>query len=791
MPSQNTTYYALFSINQHTISTIVSPTGAGNITGGGTLNYNSTANLNATPINSNYEFFRWIENGQEVSLNPSYSFTVVEDKNLIAEFKVKVSVVINGAGSVTVNGQSGFMSSYFSQTQNLVMEASPQAGYEFIGWSGGSVSTSPTINVLVGITAKTYTANFSLVGASLFVNATEGGTLVGTSESGTCPEGEIVRLVANPLNGYHFLHWEGSYTGLLHEMNASTSYIVTLQDVLNGSITFTAVFERDYVWLNVYAVTNGQINGVGGSVRVNNGETKSVVNEWLLPEQEITITAYKNNGYKFVGWYTQVSGGVLINTESLYVFNLPITETNYYAVFQLSYWYEYRITPTGAGTEVVPYVINTENELAWLSYVTNTGLSFSNGIYVILNNNLDLSAYMWEPIGNGATLSSSSKWQGSFYGGGHIISGLLINKTQTQVAYSGLFGSLYGANAAIKNLGLEAVQITSNSSYNNYVGAFAGQCENAKIEGCYVKDATIITSNTNGYAYVGGMIGNNTNGNIKNCYIDVDITVNHITQNASYIGGVTGNNYGTNASVEAVYSLGMITVSGEASVYTGALVGYKSFGAMLQNSYYNNEVEEFPIIGANNANVYYSEGKSLSDLKQYVIYVNETSSWDFLEAWFMPNSETVNAGLPFLRGVGNLIVNTVVYGNGTITPSGQSVYFSGDEVRRYVISPDKNYEIETFFVNGVEQTSYRGTKYSVGYDLEDDIGSVLLEVAFKEQEKEPINPILLFLFISVPLLSFILVLRKVLKRPLNRRRILRGAKRKYKKNRNDFLNYRK
>ena len=84
---------------------------------------------------------------------------------------------------------------------------------------------------------------------------------------------------------------------------------------------------------------------------------------------------------------------------------------------------------------------------------------------------------MWEPIGNSSTLSVNNKWQGNFNGGGYIISGLNINKQQTGVGYSGLFGSIYGDRARVFNLGLEDVSIIFNSNYNAYVGGISGQAE--------------------------------------------------------------------------------------------------------------------------------------------------------------------------------------------------------------------------------------------------------------------------------------------------------------------------
>ena len=68
------------------ISAVSSPVGGGNITGTGTYPWNQTCTLTATP-NAEYAFNRWTKNGTEVSSNPTYSFTVTQDAEYIAEFQ--------------------------------------------------------------------------------------------------------------------------------------------------------------------------------------------------------------------------------------------------------------------------------------------------------------------------------------------------------------------------------------------------------------------------------------------------------------------------------------------------------------------------------------------------------------------------------------------------------------------------------------------------------------------------------------------------------------------------------
>ena len=90
------------------VSASVSPEGAGVVTGTGYYAPGATATLTATP-NDGYAFVNWTENSQVVSTDASYSFTVVEDRTLVANFQtVEVTnhwTPIGGTRyTMTVNG---------------------------------------------------------------------------------------------------------------------------------------------------------------------------------------------------------------------------------------------------------------------------------------------------------------------------------------------------------------------------------------------------------------------------------------------------------------------------------------------------------------------------------------------------------------------------------------------------------------------------------------------------------------------------------------------------------------
>jgi hypothetical protein len=68
-----------------TIQTSANPTVGGTVSGAGTYNYGSTCTLTATP-STGYTFTNWTENGEVVSTEATYSFTVTGNRDLVANF---------------------------------------------------------------------------------------------------------------------------------------------------------------------------------------------------------------------------------------------------------------------------------------------------------------------------------------------------------------------------------------------------------------------------------------------------------------------------------------------------------------------------------------------------------------------------------------------------------------------------------------------------------------------------------------------------------------------------------
>ncbi len=67
------------------VSVSAYPEEGGTVTGSGLYTYNSQVTVTAVPA-SGYEFYRWTLNGVPVSEEPTYTFSLVEEMNLVAQF---------------------------------------------------------------------------------------------------------------------------------------------------------------------------------------------------------------------------------------------------------------------------------------------------------------------------------------------------------------------------------------------------------------------------------------------------------------------------------------------------------------------------------------------------------------------------------------------------------------------------------------------------------------------------------------------------------------------------------
>ena len=278
----------------YNISVSANPINGGTVTGGGTYQEGQSCTVLAT-ANTGYTFTNWTENGNVVSTNASYSFTVTGNRTLVAHFTLQQFTITaiaepgEHAGSVEGGGT-------YTYGQTCTLTATPcTPPFIFVNWTknGLVVSTNDTYTFTVTESA-TYVAHFVVESftISTIANPTEGGTLTG---GGTYEFGEIVTITATPNEGYAFVNW--TENGMV--VSAVPSYTFGV----GGSHEFVANFEIQSFEVKV-AIEPMEAASVAGEGHYNYGD-------------EVTLTLMRNEDYLFVNW---TENGEVVSEEMNYVF---------------------------------------------------------------------------------------------------------------------------------------------------------------------------------------------------------------------------------------------------------------------------------------------------------------------------------------------------------------------------------------------------------------------------------------------------------------------------------------
>ncbi len=217
----------------YTINVSANPTNGGTVTGGGTYQQGQQCTVSAIASNG-YSFTNWTENGNVVSTNRNYTFTVTGNRTLVANFTqqnytITVSANPGNGGTATGGGT-------YQQGQSCTVQATPNTGYTFTNWTenGNVVSTNANYTFTV-TSSRTLVANFTLQQFTITVTAdpTEGGTVTG---GGTYTYGQSCTLGATPNAGYVFDRWTKNGT----QVSATTPYTFTVTESGN----YVAHFEE-------------------------------------------------------------------------------------------------------------------------------------------------------------------------------------------------------------------------------------------------------------------------------------------------------------------------------------------------------------------------------------------------------------------------------------------------------------------------------------------------------------------------------------------------------------------
>lgn len=176
--------------NSYTVSVTANPTNGGTVSGGGTYNQGTSCIVHAT-ANTGYSFVNWTENGNQVSTNANYTFTVNGNRNLVANFSQNTYTIQATAGANGIITPSGTIN--VAQGANQTFAMIPNTGYEIqnVYIDGNSVGA------LTSYTFTNVTANHQIHVTFIQVDGVEENNDV------------EIAIYPNPTNGEFTIAYEG------------------------------------------------------------------------------------------------------------------------------------------------------------------------------------------------------------------------------------------------------------------------------------------------------------------------------------------------------------------------------------------------------------------------------------------------------------------------------------------------------------------------------------------------------------------------------------------------------
>ena len=216
-------FVANFSLNSYDITVSANPADGGTVDGGGTFNHGETATLTAE-ANESFFFINWIKDGNIVSNDATYTFTVTEGGDYVANFSHNIYVITATANPL--NGGVVDGAGNYGHGDMATLTATANEGYTFINWTtaDGSVASEEASFSFEVTASGDFIANFNLNTYEIVATTDpiDCGTITGT---GTYNYGEIANVTVVPNPNYVFDRW--TLNGVLASLEPSLSFVVT------------------------------------------------------------------------------------------------------------------------------------------------------------------------------------------------------------------------------------------------------------------------------------------------------------------------------------------------------------------------------------------------------------------------------------------------------------------------------------------------------------------------------------------------------------------------------------
>lgn len=310
----------------------------------------TTVTLNAKPTDSNkYRFIGWYSDPKfkaPVTLsNGAYQAndTSAEHKfyaKFQRQYKVEAKAVSDGAvanstgGTVKISGgeEGAYTVGSYLEGQNTSITATPKEGYDFKGWYSDENCTKLESQDLT-LSIKNIQANhlyyakfmikqFSVTAVANHPNDKKNSTVQFSSPSSAASNTSVTvkvnyngsaTFVANAGEGYEFVGWY-SDENCQTLVSKTTPYKVSS---IKADYTLYAKFKIINLNLKVYSVTEGKIDGAGGTVQLGADTPAAKIETTVEWGTLATLTAKANANYEFKGWFTDPQCSIKADSKIL------------------------------------------------------------------------------------------------------------------------------------------------------------------------------------------------------------------------------------------------------------------------------------------------------------------------------------------------------------------------------------------------------------------------------------------------------------------------------------------
>ncbi len=388
-------------------------------------------------------FIAW--SGASTSTNPILSLTISSNTAITANFIAQYALTTTAVGGGTVLASPSKTS--YLPGESVTVTATPSAGWTFIGWSGASTVTTPSI-VLVMNSANSLTATFQRLW-TVSSSVSGAGSVSLTPNQATYLDGTTLTAVATPAPGNKFIGWSGDLSSLTTNapllVNTNKAIIakfaplITLnilaatggtaiaspqqsEYVSNSVVGVTAIPSAGYLlkcWtndasgaVNPYSLTMNQsktvqpifVQGLTLTTNVVGAGSLMVVpaRSLYFPGETVTITAVAGQGSAFIAW----SGA---STSTNPILSLTIS-SNTSITANFGPYRTLLVTTNGLGSVAISPSAQSyvENTVVSLKASAGSGWTFanwsgalsstSNPLYLVMNGNKSVTAnfvHLW------------------------------------------------------------------------------------------------------------------------------------------------------------------------------------------------------------------------------------------------------------------------------------------------------------------------------------------------------------------------------------------------------------